>query len=95
MGQNTIPTDDQFINMSNNEKMEVVNNQLKERDTIQSYMMEETAFEMNECSSCGKKHPCKIKETNIFFKKYCDKCFPNQPEVKQKIKRTIEDIFKR
>lgn len=89
-----VPKDEEFFSMSREEQMRVCGTLLDDSDRVQTHMMEEVAFQMNECSVCFKKFPTKTKETEVFFKKYCDDHFPHAPEVQQKARRTIEDIFK-
>lgn len=90
-----VPTLEDFMAMDKNERMNLAHDLQEDSEKVQRYMMEEVAFEMNECSVCFKKFPTKIKETEVFFKKYCDTHFPKAQEVQQKVRRTIEEIFKK
>jgi hypothetical protein len=95
LSESKVPTLDQFMAMDPKERMHLAHDLQEDSEKVQKYMMEETAFEMNECSVCFRKFPTKLKETQLFFKKYCDECFPKQQEVQQKARRTIEEIFKK
>lgn len=95
LSESKVPTLDQFMAMDPKERMHLAHDLQEDSEKVQAHMMEEVAFEMNECSVCFKKSPTKMKETQLLFKKYCDDCFPKAVEVQQKVRRTIEEIFKK